>query len=578
MSNSPRATQRQGRAAARVKFGGRIRRSATIAAALISTISGALGAQVVRGTISDSASHLPISGAVITLVDSAGAILGRNISDERGQYRVAYVRTARSLNVVRIGFQHRELPVGALANLDSAVDVVMTPFNASLGAVRVMDQQTCPRRADRAAALAFWDQARAGLLNTVVARANNTMAVDRLYFQRAFNGRKESVSRFIVSRDTSHSATSFEAAHAARDFVRDGFKGDTGVMGLVFGPDADVLLDDAFAHGYCFHLAVPQKSRPNQVGLAFSPANFRRGRVDIDGTLWIDTSARVLRDVEYRYVGLDPLTDKFRPGGVISFATSANGIAFIDRWHLRLYSNTVDGEHAFNCGQACSWYYYAVENGAEVSHVSWPDGRRWDGSLGTVRIRARTTDGKPAAGAEVQLSDTHYRGTADSTGTIVIRDLLPGKYSVRIRDERIAELGFLLPTSVTFTAVRDSVVQLTVEAETVEEYLTRQCRRSVDWVLRDSTYIFGRVMDEDGKPVGGVRVSFALKQINGEWVFGKEIYKTDTDGLFQDCKSTFTHNRTVLVRVGRWGERYVEVEHVVASSLSVVKVVLDSRR
>jgi len=577
MSNSPRATQRRDRAAASVSLGGRIRRRAMVAALLAATVSGALAAQVIRGTISDSASRLPIAGAVITLVDSAGTILRRNISNESGQYSVAYVRAARSLHVVRIGFQQRELQVPEAPNRDSAVDVIMAPFNASLGAIRVSDKLSCPRRADRAAALAFWDQARAGLLNTVVARANNSMAVDRLHFQRAFNGDKESIGRFVVDRDTALRVTSFEAAHTARDFVRQGF-GDSGDVGLIFGPDADVLLDDAFAQGYCFRLAEPTKSRPNQVGLAFSPSDFKRGRVDIDGTLWIDTSARVLRDVEYRYLGLDPLTEKFRPGGKISFATSANGISFIDRWHLRLFSNPQDAASAPNCRAGCAAkFYYPTENGGEVSHVGWPDGRRWDASLGTVSIRARTTGGKPAEGAAVQLHDTHYHATADSNGTIVIHDLLPGPYTVRIRDERIAQLGWFLPTPVKFTAVRDSVIQLRVEAQTVEEYLTRLCQRDWQWELRDSTFVFGRVVDEDGKPIAGARVSFALKQLSGAWVFEKDAYKTDTDGLFQTCKSTYTHGRTVLVRVVRAGHQPVDVAQLITSSLTVVKVAVSTR-
>ena len=61
----------------------------------------------------------------------------------------------------------------------------------------------------------------------------------------------------------------------------------------------------AFAGAYCFELAAPVRSRPNQVGLRFVPADHRKGRVDIDGTLWIDTVARELRDVEFRYLNVE---------------------------------------------------------------------------------------------------------------------------------------------------------------------------------------------------------------------------------------------------------------------------------
>jgi hypothetical protein len=38
--------------------------------------------------------------------------------------------------------------------------------------------------------------------------------------------------------------------------------------GAFFAPDADVLLDDGFAVGYCFRVATAGRDR-NQIGLAF---------------------------------------------------------------------------------------------------------------------------------------------------------------------------------------------------------------------------------------------------------------------------------------------------------------------
>ena len=46
-------------------------------------------AQELRGTVTDSASAQPIPGVVLTLLDANGAVLGRNITNERGDYRIA---------------------------------------------------------------------------------------------------------------------------------------------------------------------------------------------------------------------------------------------------------------------------------------------------------------------------------------------------------------------------------------------------------------------------------------------------------------------------------------------------------
>jgi hypothetical protein len=560
-------------------FGGRIVRSATIAAALASTITGALAAQVVRGTVSDSASRQPIPGAVVMLLDSAGSMLGRNITSERGEYRVASARVARSLRVVRIGFQPRDIPFADAADPQRSLDITMVPFKTTLAAVRVTEQSNCPHRADRATAFAFWEQARAGLLNTVVAREANPMSVHRLYFSRVLNAENESIKSFVVSEDSARSTeTSFSAIRPARDLVRLGFAGDTTVIGFMFGPDADVLLDDAFAEGYCFRLAEPPKARPNQVGVSFAAAKSKRGRVDIDGTLWIDTVARVLRDVDFRYVGMHEVAEKFHPGGTISFAVSANGVAFIDRWSLRLVGNAPYFKYVPNC-RACAQFhdsFYPTENGAEVSHAVWPDGRRWDAPLGTVSIRAVTAAGQPASGAVVQLADSPYRATVDSSGTVVIHDLLPGPYALRIRDPRTAEVGFLLPTPVTFVAARDSVTRLTLDVPTTEEYVTNECQKSRQWTTTDSTYLFGRVVDPDNKPVADARVSYALQANDAKWSWAKETFKTGPDGIFQFCSTTLTPGRLLLVRAARSGHPDVDLTHEATNNMTIMPIRVDA--
>src|SRR4051812_17618662 len=61
-------------------------------------------AQVVRGTVSD-ATGAPVSGAVVQLLDSTAYVVSRQLSAERGTFRVA-ARTGGSyrLKTLRIGF------------------------------------------------------------------------------------------------------------------------------------------------------------------------------------------------------------------------------------------------------------------------------------------------------------------------------------------------------------------------------------------------------------------------------------------------------------------------------------------
>ncbi len=550
-----------------------------IAVSIAAALPQSLIAQIVRGTVTDSASRQPIAGAVVMLLDAGGAVLDRNITDDRGEYRVTYRGIAQLLRVARIGFQPREISFAEAAASQRSLDVTLVPFTTTLAAIHITDKSVnCPRSADRAAGFAYWEQARAGLLNSIIARGANPMSVHRLYFSRTLSAENGSIKSFVVSEDFSRSAnTSFTALRSASDLVRKGFAGDTAVVGYMFGPDEDMLADEAFARGYCFQIAKPEPTRPTQVGVAFSAPDFRTGRVDIEGTLWIDTVARALHDVEFRYVGMPQMAQQFHPGGTISFATGANGVVFIDRWSLRLTGNAPVPAYSPACRAWCGIHdnFYPAENGAEVSHLEWRDGRRWDARLGTVSISATTAAGWAAAGTMVELRGSPYRGETDASGAVRIADLLPGPYTLNVRDRRLADLGISLPTSVSFIAARDSVVQLSLEIPTVEDFVVSECRKNRKWRTTDSTYLLGRVVDHDNKPVADARVTFALRDSTGRWEWEKEPLKTDADGVFESCGTTLTPGRTLQVRVENERARPRDVTRDIKDKTTIVPVRVD---
>jgi hypothetical protein len=295
--------------------------------------------------------------------------------------------------------------------------------------------------------------------------------------------------------------------------------------------------------------------------------------MDIDGTLWIDTAARALRDIEFRFIGTPPRWDEFHPGGSISFREMNNGVVLVDRWYLR----RVDATETSVLDQSGTDFttritLFAIENGGELAHATWPDGQRWNASLGSLRITGITGSGRPAAGVQVLLPETPYRGTADSSGTVLITDLVPGPYSLRIRDTRMAELDVSIPTRVSFVAARDSMFRATVRVPTAEEYVASQCRRDRQWEANDSTFILGRVVTPDGKPVENAKVSFATRRRDGQWSWLKWVYRTGGDGVFESCGKLFNAGQKVLIRVSRKGLADVDIERAIAKKLTIAKL------
>lgn len=539
--------------------------------------AGGAGAQTVGGTVHDSVSLQPIPGAVVIVLDSAGGMVSRRLTDEHGAYSVPFRDAMRTARFVRIGFVPLEVPIPARAGANTRLDVTMLELPSMLEPVRVLENSRCSVRKDRAAALGLWEQARAGLLATVVARETSPAVLHRLGFHRLMDGNSDRIESMRVRSDSADTAaTSFFASHSAQDLVRYGFSTDSTSTGTFFGPDADVLLNDYFAGAYCFELARGPRARANQVGLRFAPAAYRRGRVDIDGTLWIDTVARTLKDIEFVYDGVPAGAKRFHPGGRVSFRTMPNGVVLIDQWSLRLVSaepdtiiNTLGNLEAHN-------WLYADESGGELAHATWPDGTAWNAPLGALRVETRTQDGKPATGTVIALAATQYFGIADSKGLVVIRDLLPGPYVARIIDAQVAVLGIGLPTPLRFVAARDTTAVAKLTVPTAKSYTLDRCKAAGQHGVSSNLFaILGRIVTADGEPVKDAKVSVATRmrapQADGSLLQWLRDWTTGTDGLFQACHNWNVKDE-VLIRVHRYGESDVDVPAVISSDMVVVRI------
>lgn len=507
-------------------------------ATLICLLRGSASAQQLSGTVADSIGHQPLAGAVVLLLDSAATPLVRRITDQRGRFRMTYDARANALRVVRIGYRPRVLLIKHVVTQDQ-IAVQMMPVGALLERVTVASDPRCPRAGDPVATFSLLEQARAGLLAAVVAREENPAEMVRLLYVRRMEGAGERIESQDVHVDSSNQVRqSYRAARTGAEFVRLGFTQDTSGSQLFHGPDADALLDDGFLAGYCVRVVEAAANRRNQIGLGFAPNSRRRGRVDVEGTLWVDTASRALRDIEFRYLGLDPALDIAKPGGRISFREMPNGVVFIDRWFIRLADARDDS--VFRGGSvAIHRTYFAREVGGEVAWAEWPGGYTWEDSLGTFRGQASDHNGKSVANLTVGLEGTSYRATTDSTGRLELRRLLPGPYTVLLLDSTLAPLGIMLKTAISIVAERGKVLDRVVPVTSFAEYVASRCpERSVVGRLDAavSSPIVGRVVDEEGKAVAGVHLRLSIQNYDGSWAVLSDNGVTGSDGIFQYCE------------------------------------------
>jgi len=557
-------------------------RIAAIVVASTIGLASTAGAQVLAGTVHDSVSRVPVPGVIVTALDSAGGTVARSLTNERGEFRITLRASIRSARLVRIGFVPREISLPQGTAEGAPLDLTMYALPSMIQPIRVVENSHCSSRRDRADAMGLWEQARAGLLATIVARESNPAVLHRLGFERVMDGNSDKIELMRVRADSADTAaTTFFAAHSAADLVRYGFSTDSTSAATFFGPDADVLLNDYFAGAYCFDLSKASHDRPMQVGLHFVPAEHRRTRIDIDGTLWIDTAARALKDIEFRYLGLSYGATAFHPGGRISFRAAPNGVVLIDRWSLRLVSAQRDTfvNHQ-GVLEARNWLY-ADETGGELARASWPDGTDWRAPLGALRITAVNHDGAPAAGTVIALAATDYFGVANARGLVEIKDLLPGPYVARIIDPQVASLGIGLPTSLRFMSARDTTAVARLTILTARQYTLDRCAAAGQKINRGTgaagtLAVLGRVVTPGGQPVMGAKITVAtrmlLPQSDGSnllWL--KDFWVTGSDGLFQLCHDWDLKNE-ILIRVHRYGTDDVDVDAQFVSDLIVVRI------
>lgn len=553
-------------------------RLAVLVSALAVFVPPVLQAQTqaeIRGVLRDSTSGEPIAGAVVMVLDARGQMLQRALSGARGQYRVPRPDSSEQLRVLRLGFRAQTVALSRPFDTITVLDVTMSSLERALQTMEVAVARGCPSRGDRTEAFALLDQARAGVLATVVANERQPARMRVLRYERWLDINGIAVEGQRVQVDSSvRATTSFSAVQSAIDFVDGGFR--TGKDGefTYFGPDAAVLLDDRFQRGYCFSLAASDSTRAAQRGLRFTPATRRSGRIDIEGTLWIDTAQRTLVDIEFLYVGVDRLAAANGAGGRIGFHTLTNGITFIDSWSLRLVGDAARaGAVSWSLqpwGLRSSQSFAVSEVGGEVGEAHWDDGTAYRSTLSSAYLTIVNAAGDPASFVRVRFADSDYHATTDANGRATIPFVLPGRYRMLVHEPKFDAIGVEIPVSrlVPIQRAASSVVRIVVPS--AEQYVASLC--GSDTLPPSSAWILARAVGSSGEPVGGALYELSDMQ-RGKWETISERRSAASNGVFAHCRSL---KRDLLVEVAVWrrGAERVRTRIGLDQKLNVLRLVV----
>ena len=301
--------------------------------------AGTLGAQSVSGTVVRPDSLTPAAGVVVVLIgERSETIVSRAATASRGQFQLRAPSDGRyRLRVLQLGQRPTTVgPFDLRADRPLVERVVLQHQPITLARFDVRAQNQCRVRPDSGLLVAqLLAEAHKVLLASVASTSDGEVRAEYELESRAEDTRRRLLSvddRRTVSRVTTRPFASLPPDSIAAI----GYVTNVGDSLEYRGPDAEVLLSDAFAAQHCFRVVEGSGERAGLYGVVFQPVKARRGIVDIRGTMWVDPKTSALQHVEFVY---DPSTgDEQRAGvgGDVRFARTQSGLWFVSQWSIRM--------------------------------------------------------------------------------------------------------------------------------------------------------------------------------------------------------------------------------------------------
>jgi hypothetical protein len=482
--------------------------------------------QSARGLIRDEGAS-PLGGAIVLVVDSAGATTGHAMADSAGRFVVGLGPATAKLRVLRIGYRPIELSANPTRDT-SFSELRLSRIPPVLDAVRVTEGSLCPGSTDRGLAFQVLEQVRAGLLGQVVSIEAGAVDARALLYRRTVNSTSRIVESQTAEMRTGRSLRPFVSAATPKAFAEHGYmQEDAG--GRTFGAvDSDVLLSEYFAATHCFQLTTRDAGHPGEIGLAFTPVSGRDTLVEVAGTVWLEQTGRELHSIEFRYVNVEPAAMKAGVGGSVAFRTASNGQVLIEHWRLTLpVLVNAPGAPAIQAGRRRESrtdlrVSEIRETGGLLLGAKWSGGREWrlnEGSGVSGSIRFSQSD-RPVANAVVSIDGATNVAVTDSAGAFLISPMPPGRYKVIATDTAFSR--YLKPrTSTQLVDVR--LAALTPTLLHLDPPDTIRIRATLIAAESKQRTVVGIVTDTGNQPVKGADIR----------VRGLTTVVTDAAGRFQ---------------------------------------------
>lgn len=332
-------------------------------------------AQTVEGRLVDRSSGEPVQGAMVLLMGGEEEVHSGFLSDRMGRFSLRAPQGGHfTIRAELIGFRTVSAQIELERGRTLAVELFTEAAPLALEGIVVTGSGRCLVRPDEGQRVArVWNEARKALLNQEWSSRGGFLRYRVVHYRKEMDssgrpaGEETRLAATLVGQTPIRSLPALDLSTGG--YIRQERDGEY----RYYGPDARVLLSDAFLDTHCFRL-VEAEDDPKLIGLAFHPIRDHR-HPDIEGTFWLERESGSLRLLTYGYTGTPWSEAQGVAGGRVEFESLPTGAWVIRRWWIRMPIMVMDqGIRAL--GGVGLRVGGLVEEGGEVLRVALLEGGR----------------------------------------------------------------------------------------------------------------------------------------------------------------------------------------------------------
>lgn len=477
------------------------------------------GAQAIHARVLDSIGVRPLSGAVVQVESRSGVLVSRTLTSADGRATVELATAGEYvLRVEMIGRETKTMPFEVFDDLPTIRrEVRLAERPILLEGLDVAANQRCTIAPDAGESVRqLWDEARKALVATATAEEEGLYDFETMVYERDLDRELIRLEGLEEEQQEKTLRAPF-VTKSAQDLLDRGFLERADGSDIYYAPDAYLLLSDGFLANHCFTVASHEPATGDtvpSVGLSFRPLTTEGQRVDIQGTLWLDSRSSELRFLEYQYANLPPVRRDPRVGGEVAFQRMPEGRWVVTEWLIRMPSISLQRDADFRVREFVSGFR---EAGGIVLEATFSGEAVVRGtSLGVLSGTVVGPRGEPIDEARVDLEGTSRSAVTEADGSFSFERLPDGLYQMLATSARWRSLG-LSPAvrGVRVSSEDQPVVSIMLDAEA---RITTECRAQIPdrpltapsgaWPPGEGVLVV-EVLDESNQPTSGASVRVA---------------------------------------------------------------------